>query len=46
MGVKLGHSHRFRELENWAYREEVTGEWGGDDDFTVKSFWFGLFTEC
>ena len=29
MGVKLGHSHRFRELESWAYREEVTGDWGG-----------------
>jgi len=37
MGVKLGHSHRFRELESWAYREEVTGDWvvGGS---TVMSF--------
>jgi len=29
MGVKLGHSHRFRELESWVCREEVTGDWGG-----------------
>jgi hypothetical protein len=28
MGVKLGLSHRFREFENWDYREEVTGDWG------------------
>jgi len=29
MGVKLGLSHWFREFENWDYREEVTGDWGG-----------------